>query len=143
MDTKMKKRSSGPKREEGLPFKEIPTRNTSAGAGSSGATLRGLVAASELAVEISAKGRDELVMRNLSEVKPRTPLLGVSSTDIPLKGASSSSTPTARYGIPSLWSRWTPSGKEGFIWFRYTIIEKGKNKGKQSRNSGAFSNQGM
>jgi hypothetical protein len=35
------------------------------------------------------------VVRNLLEVKPRTPLLGVNSTDIPLQGASTSSIPTA------------------------------------------------
>jgi hypothetical protein len=38
------------------------------GAGSSAAPIRGLVATSEPAAEISAKGRDELVVRNLSEV---------------------------------------------------------------------------
>jgi hypothetical protein len=65
-------------------------------AGSSSAPLRGLVATSEPAVEISAKGRDEPMVRNLPEVKPSTPLLGVSSTDIPLQGASSSSIPTVR-----------------------------------------------
>jgi hypothetical protein len=46
------------KKAEGLPFKQIPTRNTSAGAVSSGALLRGLAATSEAAVEISAKGRE-------------------------------------------------------------------------------------
>jgi hypothetical protein len=30
-EPKIKNRSSGPKRKEGLPFKEIPTRNTAAG----------------------------------------------------------------------------------------------------------------
>jgi hypothetical protein len=68
-------RSSGSKREEGFPLKEIPTRNTSAGAGSSGTPLRGPVATSKLAVEISAKGKGEPVVRNLPEVKPGTLLL--------------------------------------------------------------------
>jgi hypothetical protein len=31
-------------------------------------------------LKISAKGRDELVVRNLPKVKPKTPLLGISST---------------------------------------------------------------
>jgi hypothetical protein len=53
------------------------------------------VATNEPAVDISAKGRDKPVVRNLPEIKPRTPLLGVSSTDIPLQGASSSDIPTA------------------------------------------------
>jgi hypothetical protein len=75
-----KNRSSGSRRKEGLPFKEIP--------------LRGPVATSEPAVNISAKGRDEPVVRNLPEVKPRTLLLGVSCTDTPLQGASTSSIPT-------------------------------------------------
>jgi hypothetical protein len=65
------------------------------GARSFSAPLRGPAATSEPAVEISAKGRDELVVRNLPEVKPKTPLSGVSSTDIPLQGASTSSIPTA------------------------------------------------
>jgi hypothetical protein len=41
-------------------------------------------------------------VRNLSEGKPRTPLLGVSTTDIPLQGASSSSTSTAREALGHL-----------------------------------------
>jgi hypothetical protein len=35
------------------------------------------------------------MVRNLTEVKPKIPLLGVSHTDIPLQGASTSSKPTA------------------------------------------------
>jgi hypothetical protein len=64
------------------------------GAGSSGALSRRPVATSEPAVEISAKDRDKPAVRNLSEVKTNTTLLGVSSTDIPLQGASTSCTPT-------------------------------------------------
>jgi hypothetical protein len=60
-----KNRSSGPKGKEGFPLKEIPKRNTSPGAGSSRTPLRGSVATSKPAVEISAKGRDEPVARNL------------------------------------------------------------------------------
>jgi hypothetical protein len=65
------------------------------GAGSSGAPLRGPVATSEPTVEISAKGKNEPAVRNLPEVKPRTLLLEVSSTDNQLQGASTSSIPTA------------------------------------------------
>jgi hypothetical protein len=60
------------------------------GAGSSGTLLRGPVATSKLAVEISAKDRDEPVVRILPEVKSGTLLLGVSNTDTPLEGASTS-----------------------------------------------------
>jgi hypothetical protein len=45
----------------------------------------GLAATSEPAVEISAKGRDEQMARNLPKVKPKTTLSGVSSTDIPVQ----------------------------------------------------------
>jgi hypothetical protein len=65
------------------------------GAGSSEALSRRPVATSKPAVEISAKDRDKPAVQNLSEVKAETTLLGVSSTDIPLQGASTSSTPTA------------------------------------------------
>jgi hypothetical protein len=65
------------------------------GAGSSGAPIRSPAATSEPAVEISAKDRDEPMVRNLSEVKSETILLRVSSTDIPLQGTSTSCIPTA------------------------------------------------
>jgi hypothetical protein len=65
------------------------------GAGSSGAPSRRPVATSEPAVKTSAKDRDEPAVRNLPEVKTKTTLLGVCSTDIPLQGASTSNTPTA------------------------------------------------
>jgi hypothetical protein len=74
--------SSGPKKEQGLPSKEIPMRNTSAGGWKLRCTVKGPGC--------------KPVVRNLPEVKPRTLLLGVSSTDIPLQGASSSSIPTVR-----------------------------------------------
>jgi hypothetical protein len=61
------------------------------GAGSSGAPIRSPAATSEPAVEISGKDRHEPVVRNLSDVKSKTILLGVSSTDIPLQGTSTSS----------------------------------------------------
>jgi hypothetical protein len=118
--TKKKKRqSSGPKNEVGLLLKEIPIRNTSAGAGSSSVPLRGLAETSEPAVEISANGRDEPVVRNMPEVKPKTSLLAVSSSDIPLQGVTGSSTPTVREDLGHLVSggRWTPSGEEDFDWF--------------------------
>jgi hypothetical protein len=44
-------------------------------------------------LEISTKGRDEPVVRNLPKVISRTLLSRVNSSDIPLRGASSSSTP--------------------------------------------------
>jgi hypothetical protein len=44
------------------------------------------------------------VVRNLPKVKPRTPLLGVNSTDTPLQGASSSSIPTEGEGLGQLTS---------------------------------------
>jgi hypothetical protein len=86
-------RSKGPKKEEGLPYKEIPMRNTSAGAGCSGAPLRDPVTTSEPAADISTKGRDEAVVRNLPEVKLGTFLFGISGTDTPLQGASISGLP--------------------------------------------------
>jgi hypothetical protein len=69
-------------------------RNTSVGGWKLRCNIKGHGCNSEPAFEISAKGRDEPVVRNLPEVKPRTPLLGVSSTDTPLQGASTSSIPT-------------------------------------------------
>jgi hypothetical protein len=57
------------------------------------APSRGPDATSKPAVEISVKGRDELVVRNLPKVTSRNLLSGVSSSDKPLQGASSSSTP--------------------------------------------------
>jgi hypothetical protein len=75
------------------------------GAGSSGAPLSGPAATSEPAVEILAKGRDKPMVKNLPEVKPKTPLLGVSTTDIPLHGASTSSKPTVGEGLGHLVSR--------------------------------------
>jgi hypothetical protein len=84
--------------------KDSPSRRTleellQQGAGSSGAPLRGPVTTSKPAVEISAKGRDEPVVRNLPEVKP---IFGVSSTDTPMQGASTSSIPTAGEGLGHL-----------------------------------------
>ena len=72
------------------------------GAGSSGEPLRGPVATSKPAVEISAKGKDEPVVQNLPEATPKTTLLGVSSTDTPLQEASTSNTPAAGEGLGHL-----------------------------------------
>jgi hypothetical protein len=72
------------------------------GAGSSGAQLSGPAATSEPVVEISAKGRDKPMVRNLPEVKTKTPLLGVSTADIPLQGANTSSKPTVGEGLGRL-----------------------------------------
>jgi hypothetical protein len=49
-------------------------------------------ATSKPAVEISAKGRDEPVVRNLTMVTSSTLLLGISSSDILLQAVRSSST---------------------------------------------------
>jgi hypothetical protein len=67
--------SSGYKKEEGLPFKEISTKNISAGDWKLRYTVKGPATTNEFAVEISAKGRDELVVRNLPECKPKISLL--------------------------------------------------------------------
>jgi hypothetical protein len=88
--------------EGGLPSKETLTRNTSAEAGSLGAPSRGAHARGEPAVQISAKGRNEPVVRNQPEVISRTLLSEVSSTDIPLQGASSSSIPAEGEGLKHL-----------------------------------------
>jgi hypothetical protein len=129
METKLKKiQSSGPKKEEGLPFKEIPTRNISAGAGSSGAPLRGPVATSEAAVELSAKVRDKPVVRNLTNVKLMTLPLGVSTTDTPLQGASSSSIPTAGEGLGHL-----VSGVGGFHLAKKALPGCARRKLKKAR----------
>jgi hypothetical protein len=53
---KNKDRTSGTKRKEELPFKEIPKRNNSAGAGSSGVPRSRPAATRVPAVEISANG---------------------------------------------------------------------------------------
>jgi hypothetical protein len=62
----------------------------------------GPVATSEPAVEISAKGRNELVVQNLPEVKPKTTLLGVSSIDTLPQEASTSNTPAVGEGLGHL-----------------------------------------
>jgi hypothetical protein len=85
------------------------------GARSSGATSRGAGTISEATVEVSAKGRDEPVMRNLPEVTTRTPLSGVSSTDIQLQGASSYSIP-AELQTFSLQSSQAPPYKHETVW---------------------------
>jgi hypothetical protein len=108
------------------------------GAGSSGAPLTGPAKTGKPAVEISAKGRDEPVVRNLPEVKLRTPLLGVSSSDIALQGASSSSTLTAKEDLGHLVSGvgGLCLAKKALSGSPKTETEKGKSKGKQSRNWG-------
>jgi hypothetical protein len=69
------------------------------GSGSSGAPLRGAGATSVPTVEVSAKSRDEPVVRNLPEVSSGTSLPGVSNSNIPLQGASSSSIPAEGEGL--------------------------------------------
>jgi hypothetical protein len=68
------------------------------GAGSSGVPRSGPAATRVPDVEISAKGRDKQIVRHLPEVKPKIPLMGVSYTDTPLQGASTSSKPAAGEG---------------------------------------------
>jgi hypothetical protein len=70
-------------------------------AGSSGSPLRSPAATNEPAIEITAKARDEPVVRNLPEVKPKISLRS-QQFDIPLQGASSSSTPTVREDLRHL-----------------------------------------
>jgi hypothetical protein len=69
---------------------------------SNGAPLRDAGTISKPAAEVSAKGRDEPIVRNLPEVLSRTPVPRVSSSDTPLWGASSSSTPAEREGLRHL-----------------------------------------
>jgi hypothetical protein len=73
------------------------------------------------------------VVRNLTEVKPRTPLLGVSSTDTPLQGASSRSTPTARDRLGHV-----VSGVGG-LRLAKKALERQK-QGEARQELGAFSN---
>jgi hypothetical protein len=63
---------------------------------------QGALATSKPAAEVSARGRDEPVVRHLPAVTPRTSLLGARSSDIPLQGASSSSTPAEGEGLRHL-----------------------------------------
>jgi hypothetical protein len=104
---KEKKKKKGP---QDLKKQDSPSRRSlqeilQQGAGSSGAPLSGPAATNEPVVEISARGRDKPMVRHLPEVKPKTPLFGVSSTDIPLQGASTSSKPTVGEGLGHLVSR--------------------------------------
>jgi hypothetical protein len=114
------------------------------GDGSSGAPLNGPVATSEPTVEISAKGRDKPVVRNLPEVKPKTPLLGVSSSDIPLQGACSSRIPTIREGLGHI-----VSGVVGLRLAKKALSGSGGRKLKKARataseaGTGGIQNQGM
>jgi hypothetical protein len=98
--TKMRTRNkkTGPldvKEKRDFPSRRSLQEMLQQGAGSPGAPRSDSVATSGPAVEISAKGRDKLTVRHLPMVKPKMPLLGVSCTDIPLQGASTSSKPTA------------------------------------------------
>jgi hypothetical protein len=101
METKTREKNGpkGLKQKRDSPSRRSLQEILRQGAGSSGAPLRDQATTSEPVVENSAKGRDEPVVRNLLDAKPRTPLLGVSSTDIPLQRASTSSIPTAREGL--------------------------------------------
>jgi hypothetical protein len=100
MDTELKK-TTGPKNlkmKRGSPPRRSLREILEQGTGSYGAPLRGPAATSETAAVISAKGRNEPMVRNLPEVKPGTSLLRVSGTDIPPQTASTSDIPTAKLG---------------------------------------------
>jgi hypothetical protein len=72
------------------------------GAGSSGEPSGETVATSEPAVELKVKSRKEPVAENLPEAQQKSPLLGISSTDIPLQGADFSSKHAAGEGAGHL-----------------------------------------
>jgi hypothetical protein len=91
-----KKRSEGPKKEEGFSPMEIPKRNTSAG----GWKLRGTEKLNRwqpanLLLLTSAKGRDEPLARNLPEVELGTSVSGTGGITTPLQGAGSAGIPVA------------------------------------------------
>jgi hypothetical protein len=91
METK-KNMKTGPqdlKRKRDPPPRRSLREILQQGAGSSGTPLRDPVATSIPAVEISAKDRDEPVVRNLPEVKSGTLLLGVNT----IAGGSTSNIP--------------------------------------------------
>jgi hypothetical protein len=118
----LRRKKNGPqdlKKQRDSPSRRTLQEILQQGSGSSSTQLRGLVANSEPAVEISVKGRDKPVARNLPEVKPRNPLLEVRSNDTPLPGVSTSSIPTAGEGLGHLVygvGGWTLSGEDGFVW---------------------------
>jgi hypothetical protein len=79
---------------------------------------------------------------NLPQAKTKTTLLGVSSADIPLQGASTSSTPTAGEGLGHI-----VSGVVGFRLAKKALSGSAKRKqkrkelGQARQELGAFSNQ--
>jgi hypothetical protein len=87
------------------------------GSGSSSAPSRGAGGTDEPAVEISAKGREEPVVKNLPKITSRTLLSGVSSSDIPLQEASSSSAPAEGEALRYLASGAPPS-EDKTIWMQ-------------------------
>jgi hypothetical protein len=76
------------------PLKETPQQGT----GSSGKPRSGPAATSVPAGGTSAEGRDKPMARHLPEVKTKIALMGVSLTDTPLQGASTSSKPAVEKG---------------------------------------------
>jgi hypothetical protein len=98
MDTKTKNKTNG--RKDQKKKRDSPPRRSlreifQQGAGSFGVPARGPVVTSEPAAVISAKGRDEPMVRNLHEVKPGTSILEASSINTPLQGAGSTGIPAA------------------------------------------------
>jgi hypothetical protein len=75
-------------------LKKTPQQRT----GSSGKLRSGPAATSVPAEGTSAEGRDKPMARHLPEVKTKIPLMGVSLTDTPLQGASTSSKPAVGQG---------------------------------------------
>jgi hypothetical protein len=101
-------------------------------AGSSGAPSRGTDITSEPNAEVSTKGRDEPVVRNLPEVTSRTSFLGVTSSDTPLQEARGSSTPAEGEGLGHL-----ASGAAGLHLVRTKLSGCAKWKLKKAKASQA------
>jgi hypothetical protein len=81
------------------------------------------------------------MVRYLPEEKPKIPPMGVSHTDIPPQGVSTSNMRQVR--DISLSNRWTPSGEESSIWMGQTETQKKQERGQEKQKLGAFSNQEM
>jgi hypothetical protein len=111
---------------------------------SCGVPSRGTGTTSEPASEVSAKGRDEPVLRNLPDVTSRTVLLGVSSSDTPMQGASSLSIPAQGEGLRHLasgtgrlhLSRTEPSGCARQKLKKASASQAGTRSTQQVRNVG-------
>jgi hypothetical protein len=119
------------KRQDSLPRRSLQ-EILRQGAQSLGTPSRGSDATSKPAAEISAKSRDEPIVRNLPKVISRAPLSGVSSSDIPLQGASSSSIPAEGEGLRHL-----ASGGGRFHLAKIKLLGSTRQKIKKARSSQA------